>query len=48
MEPGVSMYVHSGQLFEIKHNLLMSCNAIEDTKQWRREKGKEIKLALYF
>lgn len=39
MEPEVSMHIHSGQLFEIKHSLPMSCNAIKDTKQCKG--GKE-------
>lgn len=33
MKPGVSMQIHSGQLFEIKHNLAMPCNALKETKQ---------------
>ena len=33
MKPGVSMSIHTGQLFETEHNLPMLCNAIEETKQ---------------
>ena len=39
MTPVVSMYIYSGQLLEIKHNLPMPYNTVKDTKQHREGKN---------